>query len=223
LRNWPLAAAGILFLFSFNCRVQIGIRLLLPCVALFAIALAAAIVTAMRDLGESRAVATVRFATIGGLAWMIIGALSAWPDGLRFINEIWGGRRDGYEIVSDSNYDWGQGLPDLARWQSQHGVANLDVWYFGTDPRLAGFHLHELPLHALPTAASSDVRDRVSGRLLAVGTSVLYGHGLTQSHRQAAAYLRTCRPIGRTNTFLIFDFTAASPEWARRPDAENRP
>jgi hypothetical protein len=220
LRNWAVAAGVTLFLFSFNCRVQIGIRLLLPCVALIAIGLAAAIVTALRDLGPSRAVPMLRISVVATVGWMFVGTLAAWPDGLRYVNEFWAGRKPGYEIVSDSNYDWGQGLPELAVWKSQHGVADLDVWYFGTDPRLTGFQFHELPLHALP---SGDVRERVSGRLLAVGTSILYGHGLTESHRRAAAYLRTCRPIDRTSTFLIFDFKSHSPELARRPVAETHP
>jgi hypothetical protein len=223
LRNWPLVAAAILFLFSFNCRVQIGIRLVLPCVSLLAIGIAGAVTTAWRELADSRAAALLRSGTIAGIAWMMIGSLAAWPDGLRYINELWGGRRGGYEIVSDSNYDWGQGLPDLARWQSRHAIANLDVWYFGTDPQLAGFDLHELPLHALPVATSGDVRARVAGRYLAVGTTILYGYGLTASHRRAAAYLRTCRPVARTDTFLIFDFTAQSAELARRPEVEMRP
>jgi hypothetical protein len=221
LRNWAIAAGLMLFLFSFNCRVQIGIRLLLPCVALMGIGLAAATVTALRDLGESRAMPLLRFGVVAAVAWMCLGSLDAWPDGLRYVNELWGARKPGYEIVSDSNYDWGQGLPELAAWKSQHGVADLDVWYFGTDPRLT--HFHALPLHVLPMGSPDDVRERVSGRHLAVGTSILYGYGLTESHRRAAAYLRTCQPIGRTGTFLIFDFTSTSPELARRHVAEAHP
>ena len=33
-----------------------------------------------------------------------------------------------------SNYDWGQGLPDLRKWQQQHPGADRNVWYFGSDP-----------------------------------------------------------------------------------------
>ena len=41
-------------------------------------------------------------------------------------------------------------------------------------------------------------------RYLAVSTTLLYGYG---SHCPAAGYLRSCRPVARTTTFLIFDFT----------------
>ena len=140
---------------------------------------------------------------------MAINCVSVWPDGLRFINELWGGRRDGYLLVSDSNYDWGQGLPDLARWQRQQGIDDLAVWYFGTDPTIRQPGMHELPLHILPPG-SLDVARQVEGRRIAVGTTLLYGHGLTESQRRASAYLRSCKPVARTSTFLVFDFTNTS-------------
>src|SRR5207244_12249111 len=179
-RNWALACALLLFLFGFNCRVQIGIRLVLPCVALAAIGLAAATVHALSQLEDSWKRPALQFATFAGIAWMTTDSLATWPDGLRFVNELWGGRASGYRIVSDSNYDWGQGLPDLGRWQSEHHVSKLDVWYFGTDPALKSQTFHSVPFHTLPIQSPDDVRDRVAGRYLAVGTSVLYAHGLTE-------------------------------------------
>jgi hypothetical protein len=223
LRNWALACAGILLLFSFNCRVQLGIRLVLPCVALFAVGLGAAIAGIAQRLGDGRGRSLIQFAVSIGIGWMALDSVSVWPDGLRFINELWRGRRPAYEIVSDSNYDWGQGLPNLAHWQAGRGVADLDVWYFGTDPQLTHRHFHELPLHVMPIQSTSDVQSAVAGRMVAVGTTALYGYGLTESHRRAAEYLRTCRPIGRTTTFLIFDFRNQSPELVHNDVAETKP
>ena len=65
------------------------------------------------------------------------------------MNEWWGGTTNGYRCLSDSNYDWGQGLKELTNWQLDRHVNDLDVWYFGTDPAL--FHtpgMHHLPLHS---------------------------------------------------------------------------
>jgi hypothetical protein len=207
LFNWPTFCAAVLFLFSLNCRVQIGIRLVLPCVALAAIGISAAIVSALQLTESVRARAMLKMGSLAGVAWMAIGSVAIWPDGLGYINEFWGGRQNGYQIVSDSNYDWGQGLPDLADWKRQHAASELGVWYFGTDPRLRQFPIQSVPLHVLPIRDGQDVRTHAAGRLLAVGTTVLYGHGLTENHRKAAEYLRTCTPVGRTSTFLIFDFT----------------
>src|SRR5262249_1879314 len=72
----------------------------------------------------------------GGLVWTAGGAVVVWPHGLCYTNELWGGTANGYRRLSDSNYDWGQGLPELAAWQRRSGVTALDVWYFGTDPAL---------------------------------------------------------------------------------------
>jgi hypothetical protein len=121
---------------------------------------------------------------------------------------LWGGTAQGYRLVSDANYDWGQGLPELTHWQQQHGLEWLDVWYFGTDPTVIRRPLQVIPFHVLPIQKPEDVLPYVRGRLLAVGTTLQYGApGLTEAHRQAAALLATRRPVARTTTFLIYDFT----------------
>ena len=206
LINWALFAAAALAVFSLNCRVQIGIRLVLPCVALLAVGLASAAVTAVRSISNPRVALAWRVVGIAGFGWMIVNSMSCWPDGLRFVNEFWGGTRGAYRLVSDSNYDWGQGLPELAAWQRRNDIDQIDVWYFGTDPAFRHLPVHDCPLHAMSLQSPSDVRDIVAGRRLAVGATVLYGHGLTPSHRRAAEFLRACRPVAEAGTFLIFDF-----------------
>src|SRR5439155_95282 len=53
LVNWASLAAATLLLFSLNCRVQIGVRLMLPLVALAIVGLAAATVQLCRTLPDS--------------------------------------------------------------------------------------------------------------------------------------------------------------------------
>src|SRR5207245_1176379 len=86
------------------------------------------------DYGLKHAVTLL---VIIGTTWNTVAALLVWPHGLCYTNELWGGTRQGYLYLSDSNYDWGQGLPELARWQRHHRDTPLEVWYFGSDPRLA--------------------------------------------------------------------------------------
>ena len=50
------------------------------------------------------------------------------------------------------------------------------------------------------------------GRYLAISTTMLYGAIDAPGLRQATAYLRRCRPLARTSTFLIFDFTREPAE-----------
>src|SRR6185437_2071530 len=134
------------------------------------------------------------------VAWLAYTTLAVWPNDLCYVNPFWGGTPDGYRLVSDSNYDWGQGLPELARWQRHHPGESLDVWYFGTDPMLERMPIRNVNLHTLPVTGPEDVRREVHGRYLAVGTTALYGHGFTEAHYQAAHYLRGLHPVDRTTT-----------------------
>jgi hypothetical protein len=71
---------------------------------------------------------------------------SAYPDYIPFFNVAAGGSKGGARLLSDSNIDWGQELPDLARWQKQNPDYQLMLYYFGAaDPRYFGIHYARLP------------------------------------------------------------------------------
>src|SRR5262249_18744050 len=141
-----------------------------------------------------------------GVLWTGAAALAVWPHALCYTNELWGGTRGGYVYVSDANYDWGQGLKELARWRRRQGLGVLPVWYFGTDPALRRLGRGGVPLQGRPIRGPRDVRARVGGGYLAVSTTLVHGvAGGTEAHRHATAFLRTRRPVARTMTFLIFD------------------
>jgi hypothetical protein len=149
--------------------------------------------------------------------WTAAASVIVWPNALCYVNELWGGTSEGYKLLSDSNYDWGQGIRELRDWQQRNGVENLDVWYFGSDPdRLKGpFHL--VSMRDSKFQGPDDFIAQFRGRYLAVGTTNLYGgyfienpkkgHALEESALTAIRYLRTRQPVARTTTFLIYDFT----------------
>lgn len=221
--NWACLAALALFAFSFNCRVQIGIRLVLPLVVMLVVGLSAAIADAAAgasSLGRRRLWA---FGAAASVAWTALAALQAWPHGLCYVNELWGGMSQGYLCLSDSNYDWGQGVKELRRWQRERGLKQLDVWYFGADPAAGLPPLRHLPLHQLPLNQPQDVRAYVQGDYVAVGATLLYGTTTCQEpHRQAVEFFRGLEPVARTTTFLIFDVSGRSPdgELAARPQRQ---
>jgi hypothetical protein len=207
LVNWACAAAAVLLVFSVFCRVQIGIRLLLPLVALTIVGLGAGAVQAWQSAGTVGKRGLAAVVTLG-LVWTAGSAAWVWPDGLCYTNEFWGGTSRGYLCASEANYDWGQGLKELERWRRETHVGDLDVWYFGTDPELKRLPMRPLPLHTIPAATTDEVLDRLRGKRLAVGTTLLYGVMPTSaSHQAALDLLRSCRPVDRTATFLIYDFT----------------
>src|SRR5262249_45453798 len=144
LSNWACVAAFALLVFSLACRVQTGIRLMLPLISLAIIGLASALVIAQGQLVSLRARPLLTASGVVSGAWLLWAALSVWPHGLCYTNELWGGTANGYRCLSDSNYDWGQGLKELARWQEEHQENDLHVLYYGTDTTLK-----QLPMHPL--------------------------------------------------------------------------
>jgi hypothetical protein len=140
--------------------------------------------------------------------WTVTATALVWPNGISYVNELWGGTRRGYRLVSEANYDWGQGLPELRDWQERHGGGRLACWYFGTDPDYARMPLDDLPLHArADIRRPDDARAHLRGKRVAVSTTLLYGPPtVPEPGRQAARFLRGMRPVGRTTTFFIYDF-----------------
>jgi hypothetical protein len=227
LVNWALLAALALLVFSVTYRVQIGIRLVLPLVALGIVGLAAAAVrtwSAKRGarsaegpaLGAPRlALRALTLVLTAGIVWNASTAWFVWPNGLCYTNELWGGTRRGYLCLSDSNYDWGQGLKELARWHRRHTERPLDIWYFGSDPSLASLPMQEIRLDTLAIKRPEDVLARVHGCYLAVSTTLLYGSiesalrsnpAALEAYKQVCEMLRGHRPVDRTTTFFIYDF-----------------
>ena len=68
---------------------------------------------------------------------------------------------------------------------------------------------------ALSVTTEAELRDRLPGRYLAVGTTVLYGsYAGNPKEEELKESLRQHRPAARTSTFLIYDL---KPELAGAP------
>lgn len=205
LLNPAAGLTALLLAASVGARVQIGVRYVLPLVAFAAIAVAVAFARARQGAGPAvrRALAAVAVTAVG---WNALAAVRVWPQGIAYTNALCGGTEDGYRCLSDSNYDWGQGLPELAEWFEAAGGPPLAIWYFGTDPLLARLPFRSLPLHVFALADGAEVAHHARGHYLAASTTLLYGTRLTEAHRRAAEFLMRRTPVARTTTFLIYDF-----------------
>jgi hypothetical protein len=193
-----------LFLFTLNCRVQIGIRLILPFVTLLMVWLAV-VVTKTSETLLPESPRRVAFAAVCLL--LVMPAFAVWPHGLCYANRIWGGPRETHRYLSDSNSDWGQGLKDLSAWESRHGNPPMKIWYFGADPAIRK-RSGNLALHSVPLATEEDFIRQVRGSYLAVGATILDGQpSPTPSAAVALRALKRRKPVARTMTFFIFDFT----------------
>lgn len=206
LLNWPLLCALVLFAYSVTCRVQIGIRFMLPLMALAAAGYGPAIVQALHEASARWKKTMLATFTAVGIIFAGAATLDARQDAICYTNEFWGGTANGYYYLSDSNYDWGQGLKELEAWRLANKVDVVDVCYFGLDPRG-----HVPPYRTLPLNDTTFVNNRpwdevFKGKLVAVSTTVLYGPYLNPTGTAAADYLKQRKPLDRTMTFLIYDF-----------------
>jgi hypothetical protein len=77
---------------------------------------------------------------------LLIETLAAYPNYLAFFNVFAGGSRGGFELLGDSNLDWGQDLKELAKWQKANPNRKLYLSYFGiADPEYYGVRATNLP------------------------------------------------------------------------------
>jgi hypothetical protein len=202
------AIAIAYLLFSLTCRVQIGIRLMLPLVAFLHLTLAVSLGGCFRRCSGS-----ARWNWVPGVLGILVLALqcpATWwhkPDGLRYSNLFWGGPTTAAERLTDSNYDWGQGLPELAKWHLQQGEPHLTVWYYGTDPAILLPPFHVLQVNQLEQPSIDLVQQRASGGYFAVGTSLLNGCPDRRPETVAVIdWLKSLQPIAKTGTFTIYRF-----------------
>ncbi|HWB58755.1 MAG TPA: glycosyltransferase family 39 protein [Chthoniobacteraceae bacterium] len=212
LLNWPCLAALVLLAYSLTCRVQIGIRFMFPVLALASAGYGIAIARAMREMEPRWKRTALAAFTACALCYTAVVSAKAWPDAICYTNEMWGGTPDGYRLLSDSNYDWGQGLPDLIRWRDAHGVDVLDVWYFGLDPRKDARPLRWDPLSEDSFAGGKPWDELLRGKVLAVSTTNLYGTYRNATADSAAAWLAQFKPVDRTTTYFIYDFRSLPPQ-----------
>jgi hypothetical protein len=209
LANWAVIVSGCLLVASLVSHVQIGVRFFLPLIAFALVGLSASLVETCRSQGR-RVGALLTAVAVAGVLWNAGAAASVWPHGLCYANPLWGGPDRSIYLLSDSNCDWGQGVPDLARWHGEHGAPPLAVWYFGTDPAMLALPFQLVGFDAAALDSDEDILARLRGRHLAVSATLLYGTSLNEGQRRAAQFLRTQPPAGRTMTFVIFDFTGRS-------------
>jgi hypothetical protein len=113
--------------FSFFSTVQIGIRHVLPAMAL-AYVYAGGLIGS-RVSGETRLAGAGNRAAL--IPWLllasgIVSSLAVFPDYISYTNELMVPRRNAYRIMADSNLDWGQDRWYLREYLEQHpdAVAN---------------------------------------------------------------------------------------------------
>ena len=209
----PAALALVMLVLSPTYRVQIGIRFLFPAMVLGVIAAAAALgryAEARQEAGSRARLRRHRW-----VLWLAGGLLLAQaaevyrhgPHLLCYFNDFWGGPRAPDDLLHESNYDWGQGLPQLRRWCQEHQVDRIAVWYYGRDPTVELPPLQPAPLSHWPHQGDPErIRAACAGaKWLAVSVGCLRCNpDITPHHRDTLRWLQNRTPIARLRLFLIY-------------------
>ncbi|MBK7897096.1 MAG: phospholipid carrier-dependent glycosyltransferase [Anaerolineaceae bacterium] len=138
LDQWVLAApTAVYFLISLFTPLNIGYRHLLPILP-FLYLFVSVNLSPLRPFTRSPVHLILSL-------WLFFIALSAWPNYIPYFNWAAGSPENRWQLLSDSNLDWGQDLPALAKWQTARSVP-LYLSYFGTaHPSAYGLNFTALP------------------------------------------------------------------------------
>ena len=208
-----LVACGLLLAFSVNCRVQIGLRLVFPLVLMLMVVTGVSLATWWRDAAKPRRGPLA--ATLLLLLWGSLTMARQFPDGLRYINDFSANNAQPQSLVSDSNYDWGQGLFDLAsnlRPDLKPDPAQ-PIWvvYWGGDPRV------DLPPFRRLTPAAQGITNADSlklwlpGKTVAVSATILHGPPLPPEYELIRQHFQNQKPIQLTRCYAVYRLQPASP------------
>lgn len=143
-----------------------------------------------------------RIALAAALAAHVGPALAQAPHGeLAYFNALAGGQRGGHRVLADSNLDWGQDLPRLARWMDANGVDRVQLGYFGhDDPLRLGIRHKDLPGNH---SCAAGPPGRPFRGVVAVSPSLLFSN---LPAGDPYGFLRPREPDARAGVYFIYRF-----------------
>lgn len=171
-------AAGVYLAMAMTSNVNIGVRHLLPMIALVTVAIGAA--------------ARPRWIAWALCGWLAVAAMWVHPNFITYFNELTGGSTQGSRYLVDSNFDWGQDAKRLAQYLEAHKIDHLYQDYFGSNRVLDHYKIEN-------TRVFGNEARQLKAGWLAVS--------VTRLMRPEWAWLRESRqPTTRvTDTIYIYD------------------
>jgi len=83
------------------------------------------------------------------ILFQIVTSLRAFPTYISYVNEAWGGQKNAWWLLSDSNADWAQQLKGTKKYLDARGVKDCWFVYFGEGVVDANYY--GIPCRMLPT------------------------------------------------------------------------
>ena len=182
-----IPAVAIFCFFSLNHKA-IGLRYILPVYPfLFVFASRAA-----QSFLSNKMLTGLSVALIG---WYVGASCYIHPHYLAYFNELAGGPDNGYKYLVDSNLDWGQDLKGLKSYMQKHGIARINLSYFGTDsPARYGISYDWLPSYGLPNPDPEKHKFVPKGWVAISATSL---QGVYLGDSDIYAWFRERKPVAK--------------------------
>lgn len=160
----------IYWLVSITSNLNLGVRHVLPVFPFTYILVCLVIKGQFKNIQKPSFKKIALFLLFVIFGWYIISSCLVFPHYLSYFNELGGGQKNGYQYVTDSNYDWGQDLKRLKTWVEENNIEKIYVDYFGGGD--VSYYLGEKHLSWQGTKLSSEFP---SGNYLAVSATLLQG------------------------------------------------
>jgi hypothetical protein len=133
----PISLGSFIVLYSYisiTGNLTIGFRHLFPIMPLLYILTAKVIIDSYKKLRDPNRKKIIRLTFITLILLLAITTISAYPYYMSYFNELFGGPKNGYHYVTDSNADWGQDLKRLKKYLQDHPeIEKIRIDYFGGD------------------------------------------------------------------------------------------
>jgi hypothetical protein len=128
---------------AMSSHMNIGVRHVLPIYAFLEVLIGGTAVALARQR---------RWMYVFGalILFQIATSLRAAPTYISYVNEAWGGQKNAWWLLSDSNSDWAQQLKATKKYLDARGVKDCWFVYFGEGVIDTGYY--GIPCKALPTA-----------------------------------------------------------------------
>lgn len=186
---WILPGFLYIFLASLSA-LQLGIRLILPALP-FGLFIAGMAIDSFLQGRRTYVLAAT-------LVLFMAESLSIYPHGISFFNLWTGGPRNGLRYLADSNLDWGQGLPDLARYVKANKIRHFRLAYFGADNAWNYFDTETMEPLAPPWEEKwiRGTELALEPGIYAISATLLPGHYFGPKYRRYFSAFWNLRPEG---------------------------
>lgn len=182
----------VYFSLSVWSRVNIGLRHLLPIYPFLFVLIGGTAAELWRE-GSWMKRGSLIFLSF----WYLWSSWNIYPHYLAFFNELAGGAKNGYRVLTDSSLDWGQDLKGLKRWMDQNRVKKIRLAYFGTaDPIYYGIDAVYMP-GSLIFSPRPESKNPEAPKYLAVSVTYLQGGFPERELREFYRRFRSRQPVAK--------------------------